>query len=146
MLIVSALPLVVVFAHLPMRCSPRLPKEQPLPASGPKVEAPPVRETLVTAPPPVAPITLPDEVIVRAIDAVRPSFAACFKRALDTELIDPPLKITLHLEVDPAGKITSGTTNAPTPKFGNCLLRVAYGLSFGAPNRAAVVDVPLFFR
>ena len=116
-------------------------------AEGSKHERSAEREPLVTPPsPPMSPITLPDEVIVRAVDAVRPSFVACFKRALATELVDPPLKIRVHLELDAGGKIIGGTTDAPTPALGNCLLRVGYGLSFGAPGKPGFVDVPLFFR
>ncbi len=113
----------------------------------PKRERAAEREPLVAPPPaPISPITLPDEVIVRAVDAARPSFVACFKRALATELVDPPLKIRVHLELDAAGKIIGGTTDAPTPALGNCLLRVSYGLSFGTPGKPGSVDVPLFFR
>lgn len=114
-------------------------------ADRPKTESPLPRE--VTSPPrPTRTITLPDEVVVRAVQAAQPAFARCFKRAMDTDAYDAPFKVTLHLEVDATGKITGGSTNASTDKLGNCLLRVGYGLELGEPGTAAVVDVPLFYR
>ena len=114
--------------------------------SGPKTEAPTRREVIAPRAPTPQTVTLPDEVVVRAVQAAQPSFARCFKRAMQTDAYDAPFKVTLHLEVDDTGKITGGRTDAASRTLNNCLLRVGFGLELGAPGHAAVVDVPLFFN
>ncbi len=140
-------PLPLIFAVILRSGHAPTPPIRPIvPPSGPKIESLQPRETLELPPVATPAIRLPDEVVLRAIDPVRPAFMACFKRAVETELYDPPLKITLHIDLDATGKILGGTTAAATPALGNCLLRVGFGLTFGTPGRPASIDIPLFFR
>lgn len=135
---------VLALSLIPWRWSsyPMRPTAEPTP----KREVPPVREPLVPPPRPAPSAKLPDEVVLRAIEPVRGTFAVCFKRAMTRDPYDAPFKITLHLELDADGKILRGSTNAPSPPLNNCLLRVGYGLSFGGVGRPATADIPLFFN
>ena len=103
------------------------------------------RSTLNGHYPPPRLVTLPEEVVLRALDLGRPAFVHCFKRAIQVGTAIA-FKIRVRIEFNATGKITSGTTDAETPALGNCLLRVAYGLPFGSPTRPAVAEFPLFYR
>jgi len=140
---------IAVFVMAPWwRCDqwfvppPADPAPQPY---APKTEHPIPRDPPAPRPPPKR-VTLPDEVVVRAMNVGRPVFVHCFKRAVDVDPTLDSFKVRLHIELDPTGRITTSTNDAPTPALRNCLGRVAYGLAFPAPARPAVVDVPLFYR
>jgi hypothetical protein len=111
----------------------------------PKSELPPRRETLDDRQPPVAPITLPDEVVIRAMERVQPTIAWCFKRAAK---VDPTMsfKVRMKLDIDPTGVVTRGETDAEDEALGACLVRTGRSVRFPAPNRPAVVDFPLVYR
>ncbi len=103
---------------------------------------------VTTSPPPKVPerrITLPDQVVVRALDAVKPSFVRCFVRARTADPSLGPLKVTLHLEIDPDGVVSRVTTNTDITKLNNCLAAVARMMKFAAPAEPATVDVPLLY-
>ncbi len=128
----------------PLRHAPPRP---PTAASTRKTESTPVREPFAPPPPRPAPTNkLPDAVVLRAIAPAQSTFAVCFKRAMTRDPYDAPYKVTLHLEFDGTGKIVGGSTNAPNPLLNNCLLRVGYGLTFGASGQPATADIPLFFN
>jgi hypothetical protein len=130
---------------------PPLPPTTPPPAAPPRTSAPrrdepTAREALVPKPPPAAPhIVVPDEVIVTAVRALQPTFAACWKRA---QRADPSLtsaRIRLSLEVDASGTVTSSRTDAEDEKLSRCLSSVARKLAFPSLGRPAAFDVPLLF-
>jgi hypothetical protein len=105
------------------------------------------RETLSPPPPPqlVKRVTLPDEVVVRALSTGQLGFLRCFKKANENDPTLGRVKVTLHVEIDPDGTITAATGNAEDPGFNNCLLRIARLLPFPPPGQPAAVDLPLFF-
>lgn len=103
------------------------------------------RATLNGHHPPPRLVTLPEEVVLRAIDIGRPAFVQCFKRAIQVGTTFS-FKIRVRIEFDATGKIKSGTTDAEAPVLNNCLLRVTYGLPFGSPARPAVAEFPLIYR
>jgi hypothetical protein len=124
---------------MPWRCVPSLPDRGEIPPSERVPAAPP-------HPPSVRLITLPEEVVLRAVGAGQPLFLRCWARA---QRADPGLdasKLHLHLEIDPAGKVTAVRSDAGSPAFAGCLAAVARQLPFPAPGRPAVVELPLMFR
>jgi len=113
----------------------------------PREEQVPERVTL--APPPAAParpITLPDAVILRALDTGRSAFMRCWTRALAADPLLGPMKIRLQLEIDPGGAVVTATHDASSEALGRCLTMVARGLVFAAPGAPAIAEVPLFFQ
>jgi hypothetical protein len=106
-------------------------------------------ERIPLTPPPAAPhrtITLPDEVVVRAIDNSRSAFLACWRRALKNDPMLDATKVTIHLDVNPVGTVVGVTHDATNEKLGTCLTMVARGLSFSSPMDNATADFPLFFQ
>jgi hypothetical protein len=95
-------------------------------------------------------VTLPDEVIVRALDQSRSAFIGCWRRALKVDPMLDPVKVKLHVEIDATGGVVAVTHEAlngtVTGKLGNCLSAVARGLKFSATFDLAVAEFPLFFR
>jgi hypothetical protein len=113
----------------------------------PKQEAPVSRVSSASPRmPPVKVITLPDEVVVKAIGVGQPTFLRCWARAQRT---DPGListKVRLHIELDATGKATEISSDSDSPTLSRCLALVARQLPFPAPGRPAIVDLPLMFR
>ena len=145
----AAFPVFVLV--LPPRCSLLAPLRD-TGAIGPSAATPKQEESVgrVAAVPPPAPpknpaITLPDAVVIKAIDAGQQAFLRCWARALESEL--PPVtgKVRLHLEIDEQGRVTAATNDAETPAFSRCLSAVARRLPFPAVGQPAVVEVPLMF-
>ena len=101
------------------------------------------RETLTHANPTTL-ARVPDEVVMKVIELGRAGFDRCFKRSV----FDPaePVKAKLHLELAADGAIVTAHADVTDEKLARCLERVARGLAFPAPGRAAAVDLPLFFR
>jgi len=98
-------------------------------------------------PPPPAPVaTLPDEVVVKAVDAGQHAFLRCWARAQRSE--PPPLagKVRLHLELDDQGRVTASQSDSDSPALTRCLAVVVRRLPFPAPGRPVSVDLPLMFQ
>jgi hypothetical protein len=96
-------------------------------------------------PPPVRVVTLPEEVVLKAIGVGQRQLLHCWTKA---QQVDPGLyagKVRLHLEIDPTGRVTSVTSDTESAALARCLGGVARQLRFPAPGQAAVVDVPLMF-
>jgi len=108
----------------------------------------PTRVAMKPPPPPpdrvVRRVTLPDEVVVRALGVGQSLFLRCFRKATAD---DPSLgrtKVRLHLELDSRGKVTAARTDSDNAVLDKCLQRVGYMLPFPAPRKPAEVDIPLF--
>lgn len=137
-------------ARLPPDAAPRDPPHAPLPAVSaavPKQEQPEPR--IPVAPPPVPAqraVTLPDEVVVRAMGAGQQAFLRCWSRAQRSD--EPPTadKVRLHLQIDEQGRVAAATSDTDSPALDRCLQVVARRLPFPPPGRPAVVDVPLMFH
>jgi hypothetical protein len=101
---------------------------------------------LPPAPPPAPPVVLPEEVVVRAMDAGQPLFLRCWQRAQRKEIGPIGGKVRLHLEIDDQGHVTAARSDSESPVLASCLAVVARQLPFPAPGRPAVVELPLMFR
>jgi hypothetical protein len=141
----------VVALIMPWRCDSLVPPAAdggPAPsAATAKREAPAGRVSLAPpAPPPVArAVTLPDQVVVKALADHQPAFLRCWARAQRIDGIEAA-KVLLHLELDPLGKVVAIQSDSPSPTLSACLAVVARQLAFPAPGQPAVVDAPLMFR
>jgi hypothetical protein len=145
----AALPVFVLV--WPWQCNlvaPRHDTAQAVPsAASAKQEAPPTRVS--TAPPrtpPVRAVTLPEEVVIKAMAVGQPAFLRCWARA---QRIDPGLsspKVRLHLEIDESGKVTAVQSDTEAPALARCLAVVGRQLPFPAPGMPAIVDLPLIFQ
>lgn len=147
-----ASPILVLWLAVPVQCSmlAREPEPEwvkPLAPAKPKDEVvPPQRETLNGHKKPIPPLTLPDEVVVHVMDAGRVAFVRCFKKAYDVDPSTTSYKVRLHVELDAGGTVTGASTDAEAPALSECLARIARVLPYPAPGKAAVVDLPLFWR
>jgi hypothetical protein len=124
-------------------------EKQELPAVSAATEKrePPTQRVSSAPPrlPPVPTVTLPEEIVLKAMSAGQIQFLRCWKRA---QQADPGLdaaKVRLRLEVDAAGRVTSATSDTESAVLARCLANVARQLPFPVPGRAAVVDLPLMF-
>lgn len=126
----------------------KVPPVAPVAPAPPKHEVVAPRETLGPRPAPAGTqfATLPDQVVVKALDAGQALFMRCFKRANDADPTLRSVKIKLHVELDAGGAVVVARSDAEDADFARCLERVARMLPFPAPNRPAAVDMPLFFR
>jgi hypothetical protein len=95
---------------------------------------------------PGLPIRLPEEAVVRALDAGQPLFVRCFRKAHDADPTWASIKVKVHLEIDANGLVASVRSDAADPALAACLARIARNLPFPAPGKAATVELPLFFR
>lgn len=118
------------------------------PAFAPKTSDGPVRkrETLDPNRAPQRPITLPDEVIVRVMEPMRPLFVRCFKKAIEADPTVSSFKVRLRLEVDAIGYVRKASTDSDDDGLSACLSRIGRGVRFQVPDKPAIVDFPLFFR
>lgn len=117
-------------------------------ATTPRREEPTGREPLgprPPAPPPASRAVIPDEVIMRAVRTLHPTFVACWRRAQRNDPTLVSARVRISLEVDATGAVTSSRTDAEDVKLSRCLAGVARKLAFPSLGRAAAVDVPLFF-
>jgi hypothetical protein len=90
-------------------------------------------------------VTLPEEVVLKAMGFGQRQFLRCWARAQNA---DPGLmsaKVWLHLDIDAAGKVATVKTDTESPVLAGCLAGVARQLPFPAPGQPAVVDLPLMF-
>ena len=135
---------------LPPDAPPRDPAQAPPPAvsaASPKQEQPGPR--IPAVPPPARPlraVTLPDEVVVRAIGVGQQAFLRCWARAQRSDAPPTADKVRLHLEIDELGRVAAATSDTDSPALERCLQVVARRLPFPPPGRPAVVDVPLMFH
>ncbi|MBX3157805.1 MAG: hypothetical protein KF773_17685 [Deltaproteobacteria bacterium] len=83
---------------------------------------------------------------MRALDLGQPMFVRCFKKAHDADPTWASMKVKVSLEIDANGVVASVRSDAPDPALAACLARIARNLAFPAPGKAAVVELPLFFR
>ena len=104
------------------------------------------RQTLASPRPTVNPVSLPEAVIVRALDLGRGAFVRCFRKASFNDPSVTSYKVRIHLELDATGVATSATSDAEDSELAECLVRVGLRLPFPAPGQRAVVDLPLFYR
>jgi len=143
----AALPVLVLV--VPWRCSLVLPRpdgELAPSAASAKQEPPASRvSSAPVRPSPVRGITLPDEVVVKAVGAGQQAFLRCWARA---QRIDPAgsSKVHLHLEIDGGGRVTAVHSDTDSPTLASCLTVIARQLPFPAPGRPAAVDLPLLFQ
>jgi hypothetical protein len=150
----AALPVVLLV--LPWRCSLQLRPQDDRdlgPSAATAKQEPPTTGRVSTAPPRPAPgrtITLPEEVVVKAMAAGQQTFLRCWALA---QREDPALgaapgtvKIRLHLEIDERGKVTAVQSDTSSEALARCLAVVARALPFPAPGKPAAVDLPLMFR
>jgi hypothetical protein len=145
----AVLPLFVLVP--PWRCDLLAPPQEgggaaPF-ASNAKQEAPAGRVTSASPrTPPVKQITLPEEVVVKAMGVGQAAFLRCWARAQRTDPVLISTKVQLHLEIDASGKVTATRSDTESPTLSSCLGAVARQLPFPAPGKPAVVDMPLIFQ
>ncbi|MEO8699229.1 MAG: hypothetical protein ABI867_04270 [Kofleriaceae bacterium] len=139
---------VALWLVMPWRCSPVNPEPAPGKPYAPKTdEVRAKRETFTEVKPAVSTrATLPEALVVRALDLGRAGFLHCFKKAAEFDPSQLSFKVRLHLEIDAAGVVTAASTDAGEPALANCLARIGYTLAFPAPRVPAVVDLPLLFK
>lgn len=150
----AALPVVLLV--LPWRCSLQLhPQDDHEPGRSAVTakQEPSTPGRVLTAPPRPVPgrtITLPEEVVVKAMASGQLTFLRCWAKA---QRADPALgaapgavKVRLHLEIDERGKVTAVRSDTASEALARCLAVVARTLPFPAPGKPAVVDLPLMFR
>jgi hypothetical protein len=152
----AATPMVLLLGAWPWQCSVAtwlVPNREPVPIPAPSVVPRSTRpertlERVTTAPvksPPQRTVMLPEAVVIRALDTMRPSFLRCFERARQLDPTIGRLKVRLHLDVDAQGTVVAVTTDTDVRKLSNCLSVIARQMKFGAAGQPAVVDVPLMF-
>jgi len=119
-----------------------------VPSAANAKQEPPVGRVSSAPPrtPPSMMITLPEEVVVKAVGVGQPAFLSCWARAQRTDPVLISTKIHLHLEIDASGKVTSVRSDSDSPKLASCLAVVARQLPFPAPGKPAIVEMPLIFR
>jgi len=125
----------------------RMPEVAPPPTYENKREAAPKRVAMQPPSPPqpaVRRVTLPDEVVVRALGVGQSLFLRCFRKAATEDALRS-VKVRLHLELDAMGRVTAASTDSDSELLDACLIRVGHMLPFPAPKQPAVVDLPLFF-
>jgi hypothetical protein len=123
------------------------PREEAPPPFEPKTSDGPVkRERLDGQRPPMRPITLPDEVIVRAMEPLRPLFVRCFKKAIDADPTVVSFKVRLHLDVNAIGFVTNAKADTDDEGLAACLSRLGRGVRFSVADQPAVVDFPLIYK
>jgi hypothetical protein len=141
-----------VFVQLPWHCSLVAPPERPgteRSAVDGKQEV--AAHRIASVAPPAAPasrvraVTLPDEVVVKAVGVGQPAFLRCWARAQRSDSPPSSTKVHLHVELDAAGKVTAIQTDSDSPALSRCLAVVARQLPFPAPGTRAVVNLPLLF-
>ena len=103
------------------------------------------KERVLEEPQKPTPDRMPDEVVVKVIEAGRAGFGRCFKKASD---LDPyaAFKVRLHVELDPQGRVTTINADTTNAALASCLVRVGSGLPYPMTGRTVVVDLPLFYR
>jgi hypothetical protein len=123
-------------------------REDPVERSAitPKREQPVERVPSPPLSPPERAITLPEEVVVKAMDAGHQAFLHCWARAQNSDAPPSGNKIRLHLDIDAHGRVSAVRSDTDSPKLAGCLAVVARRLPFPAPGQPAVVEVPLMFR
>lgn len=124
-------------------------KEPPLvPPARPKAEVEPKRETLAPPPPPPSEpaVRLPDDVVLKLLEGGRAAFARCFKLAVKADPTVTSFKVTVHVELDGDGAITSASADAQDQALAGCLSRATGWLKFPATGKRVVVELPLFYR
>ena len=143
--------MVVVLAVIPIRPCNLMPSrtpgvsEQMQPS---KQEPAPVRVLVGSTNPKVQrrPATIPEEVTVRALDAMRSSFMRCYMRSLEVDPTLGAIKVLLRLQISENGDVVSARSEASDAKLAGCVSIVARGMTFPVTGQAATVDVPLFFQ
>src|SRR5262245_41032201 len=107
---------VVALVALPFPCIPPIDVDNPTPGAPAKHEDIPPRGTLAAKPPPTEKLaTLPDEVVLKAIDSSQGLFLRCFKRANNADPTLVSAKVKLHVELDSLGVVVVATSDAPDP-------------------------------
>ena len=123
-------------------------KEPPLvPPAGPKAE-PDLTRRQTLAPPErtVRADTLPDDVVIKLIEAGRPAFVRCFKKAVQVDPTTLSFKVRVHVELDGDGVVASAHADTNDTALAACLVRSLGWLKFPASGRIVAVDLPLFYR
>jgi hypothetical protein len=148
---VRALLALPVWVLIPWQCSLVAPPLDPAPgvsAVSPKTEEPLERVAPVppAVSPPARPMLLPEEVVVKAMDAGQPLFLRCWERAQRKEIGPIGSKVRLHLEIDEQGHVAAARSDTESPLLASCLAVVARRLTFPPLGQPAVVDLPLMFQ
>lgn len=126
------------------------PSPTPTPASSPTQkkgeEVVTKRETLNGHKKPPLPERLPDDVVVKVMDAGRTGFTYCFKKAYKADPLAESFKVRLHVELDTGGKVVTINADTENAALASCLVRVVSGLPYPKSGRPVTVDLPLFYR
>jgi hypothetical protein len=145
----AAIPFAIGAGMPAWRCKLREPAQE---AARAAVEATPYeeavrpRETLASpAPRPTTRVLIPEGAVIHALDLGQRAFLHCFQRAQHRDPSLGTIKVTVHLEIDPEGVVTSVTSDADVV-LARCLAVVARHLAFPAPHAPAAVDTPLVWR
>jgi hypothetical protein len=112
----------------------------------PKTEQPLPREVMQPPAPAVPRVTLPDEVVLRLLETGRARFVYCFKKAYAVDATVRSFKVRVHVELDPAGTITSVNADTTDGPLAECLTRAAAALKFPASDAPVAVELPLFYQ
>jgi len=89
------------------------------------------------------PMVVRDELVVAALEKLRPSFNFCYRRAQRDDPSLGTLKVELRLYVDPSGLVMDAYTNLDDRRLAGCLTGVARRMKFRAPNAMAMAYVAL---
>ena len=84
-----------------------------------------------------------DELVVRELGRLRPSFNYCYRRAQRDDPSLGTLKVELRLYVDPSGLVMDAYTDLEDQRLARCLSGVARNMKFPAPNAMAMAYVAL---
>ena len=87
------------------------------------------------------PLIIRDDLVVHALDKLRPSFTRCYKRAQNADPSLGSLKVQLRIYVDPSGTVMDAFADVEDPKLSNCLTLIARTLIFPAPGEMAMAYV-----
>lgn len=117
-------------------------------AASPKHEEPAARiaGALPRSAPAAPMLTLPDELVVKAMDAGQQAFLRCWAHAQRSDTPPSETKVRLHLELDHDGRVTAVRTDSDSQVLERCLGVVARRLPFPAPGRAGAIELPLMFQ
>ena len=91
-------------------------------------------------------LTLPDDVVVHALEVGQGGFRHCHKRARDADPTLAVVKVSMQIFVAPDGAVTDVKTDVEDPKLATCLANIARHLPLPAPDRAAVANVVFVLR
>ena len=84
-----------------------------------------------------------DDLVVHALERMRPAFTRCYKRAQNDDPSLGQLKVQLRLYVDEYGLVLDAYSDVEDQRFANCLTNAARNMVFTAPGEMAMAYVAL---